>query len=121
MANQERITDYEAFWLFYLREHASPATRALHYFGTFVAIFGIVAAILSGELWLLIAVPFAGYIPAWIAHFLIERNHPATFRYPLWSLLSDFRMAFAWVTGQLDDDLRRAGVMPPQTEIPRQR
>ena len=106
----ERITDFDAFWLFYLREHANPRTRALHYAGTFVAVAGMVACVLAGKLWFLIAVPIAGYGPAWIAHFFIERNTPATFRYPLWSLASDFRMAFAWVTGQIEAELARAGV-----------
>ncbi len=121
MANQARITDYEAFWLFYLREHADPRTRAMHYFGTFVAVIGITACVLVGKLWFLLAVPVAGYGPAWLAHFFIEKNTPATFRYPLWSIASDFRMAFAWVTGQLDDDLKRAGVTSAKTEIDRQR
>jgi hypothetical protein len=118
MAGDAGITDYEAFWLYYLREHADPRTRALHYVGTFVAVFGLIAGSVLGQPWFLIAVPFAGYGPAWIAHFFVEKNRPATFRYPLWSLVSDFRMAWAWATGQLDDDLKRAGVI---AEFPRQR
>lgn len=110
MPDDARITDYEAFWLFYLREHSDPRTRALHYFGTVVAVLGIVIFVLSGNLWFLTAVPLAGYGPAWIAHYVIERNRPATFRYPLWSLVSDFRMSFAWVTGQIEGELKRAGV-----------
>jgi hypothetical protein len=120
MPNDPRIPDYEAFWLFYLREHAKPQTRVLHYIGTFIAVTGIVACILLGRLWFLIAVPIAGYGPAWIAHFFIEKNTPATFRYPLWSLISDFRMAFAWVSGQIDTELARAGVLA-KSEINRQR
>ena len=110
MAEQERITDFEEFWLFYLREHANPKTLALHYAGTCIAVIGIAACVVSGKLWFLLAVPIAGYGPAWIAHFFIEKNQPATFRYPLWSIASDLRMAFAWVTGQIDADLARAGV-----------
>jgi hypothetical protein len=121
MVNDARITDYEAFWLFYLREHADPRTRALHYAGTFTAVLGIVACVVLGRPWFLIAVPIAGYGPAWIAHFFIEKNRPATFRYPLWSFVSDFRMAFAWVTGQIDTELERAGVAPAVRPIRRQR
>jgi hypothetical protein len=114
MAAPERIVDFEEFWRFYLREHADPRTRALHYFGTFIAAFGVAACVVLGKPWLLLAVPVAGYGPAWIAHFFIEKNTPATFRYPLWSLASDFRMAFAWVTGQIALELRRAGVAAPK-------
>lgn len=112
MAEQQskRIEDFEEFWLFYLREHAKPETRALHYFGTGMAVLGIVACVVLGKLWFLLAVPVAGYAPAWIGHFFVEKNTPATFRYPLWSLASDFRMAFSWLTGQIGEDLARAGV-----------
>lgn len=108
--NEKRIESFEAFWLFYLREHAQPETRALHYCGTIIAVAGIVACVMSGQLWWLLAVPIAGYGPAWISHFFIEKNRPATFRYPLWSLACDFRMTFSWVTGQIGEDLARAGV-----------
>ena len=103
------------FWLYYLREHSRPATRSLHYAGTSLVILIAAAAAAIGEWWLLAAVPVAGYGFAWASHALVERNRPATFTYPLWSLAADFRMFFLWLTGRLGSELARAGVRPDGT------
>jgi hypothetical protein len=103
---------YAEFWPYYLREHAQGATRAIHIFGTVAAIAFVVLAIVFATWWLLIGALFAGYGPAWVAHFLVEKNRPATFRYPLWSLVSDFRMTATWFTGGLARELAKAGIAP---------
>jgi hypothetical protein len=105
------IQSYDDFWLFYLREHAKPRTRTLHYIGTSLAVLGLAAGLVLANPWVLLAVPVVGYGPAWMAHFLVEKNRPATFTYPLWSLASDFRMVFRRLTGRIDDDLKRAGII----------
>jgi hypothetical protein len=102
--------NFDSFWLFYLREHSRPRTRALHYAGTALVLLIAAAAIATGTWWLLALMPIAGYGFAWAAHMKVEQNRPATFTHPLWSLLSDFRMFFLWLTGRLAPELRRAGV-----------
>lgn len=104
-----RLTTYRQFWPYYLREHARPQTRRLHFLGTTLAILCLVAAIVLAEPWLLLGALVSGYLFAWLGHFFVEKNRPATFRYPLWSLISDFRMYFMWLAGRLDPELRRAG------------
>ncbi|MEI9994861.1 MAG: DUF962 domain-containing protein [Rhizomicrobium sp.] len=104
------IRTYTEFWPYYLQEHARPATRNLHFFGTGLALASIVGAIVLGRPLLALIALVAGYGPAWIAHFFVEKNRPATFTYPVWSLVSDFRMAWSWATGHLEAELHEAGV-----------
>jgi hypothetical protein len=108
----ERISTYREFWPYYLREHARPATRAIHLLGTAVATASLIALIWTGNLRFAVGALVGGYGPAWIAHFFVEHNRPATFTHPLWSLMSDYRMAVSWLTGQLDRELTKAGVNP---------
>ncbi len=103
-------TTFAEFWPFYLREHSKPATRALHYVGTSLVVALAGYALLMGEWLWLVALPLAGYFFAWLAHFTIEKNRPATFTYPLWSLFADFRMWWLWLSGGLKAELERAGV-----------
>lgn len=84
------ITRYADFWPYYLREHAKAQTRALHYAGTMLTFAALAEGIWLSSWWFL-AIPLAGYGFAWAAHFGVEKNRPATFTYPLWSLVSDYR------------------------------
>ncbi|MGD0192054.1 MAG: DUF962 domain-containing protein [Rhizomicrobium sp.] len=106
----ERIQTYREFWPYYLREHARPETRRIHFIGTGLSTLALIAATVTGNLWFVPVALVAGYGPAWIGHFFIEKNRPATFRYPLWSLVSDYRMAFVWLAGGLSRELEKAGV-----------
>lgn len=101
---------FAEFWPFYLREHSKPATRALHYVGTSLVVAIALFAAISGRWTWLLAIPVAGYGFAWLAHFRVERNRPATFTHPLWSLAADFRMWWLWLTGRLGRELEQAGI-----------
>jgi hypothetical protein len=100
---------YPEFWRRYLRAHADPRTRGLHYLGTS---FGVAALVIAGTgrdwRWLL-AGPIIGYALAWFGHLFFERNRPETFGHPVWSLISDFRMLGLFLSGRLGGELRGAG------------
>jgi len=106
----QKFETFEQFWPYYLGEHSDPRTRALHIAGTTFAGLMALAWIATGFKSLLLLGLIGGYGLAWLAHFVIESNKPATFGYPLWSLRADFRMYRKWLTGSLGDELRRAGI-----------
>jgi hypothetical protein len=109
--NQERYQTFEEFWPYYLGEHKDPLNRALHYVGTSLALGTIATAALTrNPKWLLLT-PVVGYGPAWVGHFIIEKNRPATFKYPLWSLRGDFRMLRLALEGKIGAELDR--LYPP--------
>ena len=110
MPKKAAIRSYREFWPYYLHEHRQPRTRALHLAGTGVTTALLGAGIVTANVWFVPAAILAGYAPAWFAHFVVEKNRPATLRYPVWSLISDFRMAGIWLTGGLDRELKRAGI-----------
>ncbi|MFP2925626.1 Mpo1-like protein [Pyxidicoccus sp. 3LG] len=104
----DRLQTYAEFWPFYLREHSLPSTRWIHFVGTSLGTgIGITAAV-TGRGLLVPAALVAAYGFAWFSHFVIERNKPASFKYPLWSLISDYRMAALMATGQLGPHMERA-------------
>ena len=107
-----RFSTFEEFWPYYLSEHWKPATRALHFAGTACVLACLLLAVAASAWWLL-AAPLFGYAFAWVGHFFVEKNRPATFTYPLWSLRGDFRMFRLMLTGRIGPELERAGRLFP--------
>lgn len=114
----ERFHSYRQFWPFYLAEHSRPGTRALHYLGTGLGLGLMVLAIALGDWRLLAGALVAGYGFAWTGHAFIEGNKPATFRHPLWSFISDLRMAGLWASGRLGTELERHAIEPCKADFP---
>jgi hypothetical protein len=105
-----KIATYVEFWPHYLREHSRPLNRALHYFGTALALLFLLDVARGGTLSVINAA-VSGYVFAWVGHFMVEKNRPATFTYPWWSLISDFRMFGLFASGKLRRHLAAAGVV----------
>ena len=96
-----RIETFEEFWSYYLGEHRVALCRILHFAGTTLALVITGLSALALEPMGLPLALICGYGPAWVGHFLIEENRPATFKYPLWSLRADFIMWSLMLRGKL--------------------
>lgn len=103
------MSSYAEFWPSYLRDHSRSGCRALHYLGTTAAIACLVLLVVTGDLGYLAGAAVGGYGCAWIGHWFVERNRPATFTHPMWSLYSDVRMYVYALSGRLARELERAG------------
>lgn len=101
---------FKEFWPFYLGEHAAPANRWLHFTGTSLALVQIIYALATQRFWFLLTALLTGYGFAWIGHFLLEKNRPATFTYPLFSFLGDWKMWALMLTGGLQNELEKSGL-----------
>jgi len=110
----ERIKTYGEFYQFYLTEHSKTGTRIFHFIGTLLVFVVIWYVISSGKERFLWYIPIVGYGFAWFSHAVIEKNKPATFKYSLWSLVSDFRLFFELLTGK--QKFRGIAPAPKETE-----
>jgi len=108
LAAEKKYRSFRSFYPYYLTEHSDRLNRTLHFVGTLLLIICAVVSIVLQKWWMLALVPFLGYGFAWVGHYFIERNKPATFTYPLYSLGSDFVMFWHILTGKIDDRLKKA-------------
>ena len=88
----QRFETFAQFYPFYLGEHANRTCRRLHFIGSLGVLALVALAVLSGNAWWLLLAPLIGYGCAWVGHFYFEKNRPATFTQPWYSLLGDWRM-----------------------------
>jgi hypothetical protein len=95
-----RIQSLKEFYPYYLSEHQNTISRKLHFIGTGLLFIIVFTAIYSGNNFLLGTIPFVGYGFAWVGHFFFEKNKPATFKYPMYSLASDFLLFYDLLTGK---------------------
>jgi len=103
----EKIETFEEFWDFYVGEHKVKANRILHFIGTTAAVSCVAGGLLTRRRWLLLVAPIVGYGPAWVGHFFVEKNKPASFKYPLWSLQADFKMWWKMATFSMQAEVDR--------------
>jgi hypothetical protein len=97
----QKFESFAQFYPYYLSEHQQPLCRALHYCGSTLVLL-ILAWLVQSSLWQFVwLLPLAGYGFAWVGHFFVEHNKPATFQYPWYSLAADWVMYKDFLTGQL--------------------
>lgn len=101
------ISTYAEFWDFYVGEHSKPATRWLHLVGTALGVCLLVYFIATGRWYYFPLFFVVGYAFAWFAHLFVEKNRPATFKYPFWSFISDFKMIWLMLTGRMSAEVKR--------------
>lgn len=95
------FSSFRDFYPFYLQEHSNRISRRLHFVGTLLFVSQWILALLSSMPWLWLTGPLTGYAFAWVGHFFFERNRPATFQNPLYSLIGDFAMARDILLGRI--------------------
>ncbi len=108
MPSEKTYKNFKQFYPYYLTEHSNPSNRRLHFIGTLLLLACFVIGIITGKWFWFVFIPVVGYGFAWVGHFFIEKNRPATFTYPFYSLASDFVMFWHAITGQLKEKLQQA-------------
>ena len=104
---------FAEFWPVYVRAHSRSATRVAHLVGTLGGWMLVGAAIVERRWWWIAAAVVLAYALAWVAHFFVEHNNPATFEHPLLSWWADQRMTFLMITGQMGREVKRYANSPP--------
>ena len=88
----QKYTSFREFYPYYLSEHENTTCRLLHFIGSSLIIALIAFVLITNQYVYLWFIPLLGYGFAWVGHFFFEHNKPATFQYPLYSLMGDWVM-----------------------------
>ena len=107
---RERYNTLREFWPFYLHEHRSSLNRVFHFIGSTLGVVVMISAFAIPKYWLILGAFVSGYAFAWIGHFFIEKNRPATFKYPLKSFISDWRLWYSVLTGRVYAEMKKFGI-----------
>ena len=100
MSKTKVYQSLKEFYPFYLSEHRNTTCRVLHFIGTSLVVLSFLGFLISLNYRFLLAMPLLGYGFAWLGHFFFEKNKPATFQYPAYSLASDFLLFFDLLRGR---------------------
>ena len=98
---EQKFETFGEFYPFYLEEHRNPTCRRLHFVGSALVLLALFYTIATGKWIFLLTLPVIGYGFAWVGHFAFEKNRPATFSYPLYSLRGDWVMFKDILTGKI--------------------
>jgi hypothetical protein len=104
-------SNFSKFWPDYVRAHSQPGTRISHLVGTLAGWALLAAAIALRRWWWIAAALIISYAFAWISHFFVEHNRPATFEHPLWSWWADQKMVALMLTGKMSGEVRRCSAL----------
>ena len=97
---RETFSSFEEFYPYYLDQHQHPTSRILHAIGTAAALIILLSSLWRGYYPGILLALIVGYGLAWAGHFFFEKNRPATFQHPLYSLMGDFRLMYEMFIGQ---------------------
>lgn len=100
-SSETGFSSFREFYPYYLSEHSDRTCRRLHFVGTTLVIGLVTFSIATAQPGLLLLAPVAGYGFAWVGHYVFEKNRPATFKYPFYSLWGDFVMYKDMLTGKI--------------------
>lgn len=89
---EKKYQSFREFYPYYLSEHQNSTCRLLHFIGSALILLLIAYVLFLSKFMLLWFIPLIGYGFAWVGHFFYEHNKPATFEYPLYSLMGDWVM-----------------------------